>query len=140
VVRGLAVNRFQTGIQLGETNNVVAGNFIGTDPSGTTARGNAVDGILVGNFGLSVPNDGDTIGGSAPADRNLLSGNGRNGVTVSADGFSILGNTISGNTQNGIRIQGANHAIISGNSVGHGADRTTPVASGPKPRRPTSRP
>ena len=34
-IRGLVINRFFFGIELAGSNNVVEGNFIGTDPSGT---------------------------------------------------------------------------------------------------------
>lgn len=40
VVRGLVINRFREGIVLGTNGgNVVEGNFIGTDPTGTLRRG-----------------------------------------------------------------------------------------------------
>jgi len=57
----------------GSTNNVVQGNFLGTDATGTMALGNAGDGIEV-----SSPHT--TVGGSDPAARNLCSGNTSAGI------------------------------------------------------------
>jgi hypothetical protein len=92
VVRGLVINRFRNGgIQLFGEGNRLEGNFIGTDPSGTLDLGNDNDGVFDA--------DGrNTIGGSTPASRNLISGNGRK--FVFADGISVFGSggtTVQGN-------------------------------------------
>ena len=50
-------------------NNVVAGNFIGTDLTGTRPLANRGDGVMI----LASPSN--TIGGSAPGAGNLISGN-----------------------------------------------------------------
>src|SRR5262249_54654498 len=54
-VRGLAINRFSgDGIELvGSSGNVVAGNFIGTDPTGLAARGNGQHGVFVNGGSLN---------------------------------------------------------------------------------------
>ena len=78
-IDGLAINRFGgDGIELDtlDGHNVIAGNFIGTDVSGTIALGNAGSGILL-NL-----DDNDTIGGATPGSRDLISGNGGAGVEV----------------------------------------------------------
>jgi CSLREA domain-containing protein len=75
-VKGLVINRFTNpGISIDETgappgigNNVVQGNFIGTDPTGTTARPNS-------GYGVFVRSPGCLIGGPNPADRNVIAGN-----------------------------------------------------------------
>jgi parallel beta-helix repeat protein len=88
-VRGLIINRFSgSGLVLDyEGTNVIAGNFIGTDPSGSISRSNTVDAIEI------VIGDGNVIGGFNPADRNLLSGNGQAGIEI----LSSEGNVIQGN-------------------------------------------
>jgi hypothetical protein len=88
VVKGLVIDRFLTGIALsGGTGHKIQGNFIGAEPSGTTADGNG--------FGVVFSNTNDsTIGGTSPASRNLISGNFFSGV-VAAPGSS--GNKIQGN-------------------------------------------
>jgi titin len=71
--------------------NRVEGNLIGTDISGTSALPNDYG---VGIFGVS---SGNTIGGTVPGARNVISGNG----ITSGDGISIFGgstgNVVQGN-------------------------------------------
>jgi hypothetical protein len=72
------------------TGNVVEGNNIGTDFSGTTALGNLADGVVL-QHGVT----GNTIGGSATGERNVISGNTDNGVHLTGGGTS--GNLVQGN-------------------------------------------
>ncbi len=83
------------GIQLQNSpNNVIEGNFIGTDASGTLARGNS--GIAVE---LRNPNSfGNLIGGSQPGQGNVISaatgpGTGNHGIAL----FSTFFNQVQGN-------------------------------------------
>src|SRR6185436_2611603 len=62
------------------TNNFIAGNYIGTDPTGTQAQGNTQRGILVGSFGQSASNN--VISG------NLISGNGHFGILLRDGGVT----------------------------------------------------
>ncbi len=110
VIRGLVINRSPgAGIAVGEANNVVAGNFIGTDPTGTIALPNQSDGIFVANFLEPVGNSNTRIGGPNPADRNLISGNGfladpfnqRNGVTMDQVQGTIIENNYIGTDRTG---------------------------------------
>jgi CSLREA domain-containing protein len=92
-VRGLAIGGFDDGRGLagaaidvrGASGVTIAGNFLGTDVAGRSALPNRV-GVLV--------NGGATIGGPAPADRNLISGNRGAGLVF---GASSAGNTVLGN-------------------------------------------
>ena len=70
--------------------NVIQGNFIGTDVTGTAALGNSGRGITFLN---AVHNT--LIGGSSPNARNLISGNSELGVFMSA--AHVKGNLIQGN-------------------------------------------
>ncbi len=75
-IKGLVINRFGEGIVIADSSNIVIeGNFIGTDPTGTIARPQGVDGIRI--FGASQNN---LIGGLNAASRNILSGNGGVGI------------------------------------------------------------
>ncbi|MFO0850510.1 MAG: right-handed parallel beta-helix repeat-containing protein [Gemmataceae bacterium] len=74
----------------GSASNTVQGNYIGTKADGSSALGNASDGVYISGAAT-----GNTIGGSAAAARNIISGNGFNGVEVSGSGTS--GNAILGN-------------------------------------------
>jgi len=68
--------------------NLVQGNFIGTDATGTLDRGNASNGVHLINSASN------TIGGAAAA-RNVISGN--NGEGVRIDGATATENVIQGN-------------------------------------------
>jgi CSLREA domain-containing protein len=103
VIKGLAINRFGgNSISIGypgedTEDNRVVGNFIGTDPSGTLDRGNGGGVALISDPGTA----GNTIGGSRPAGRNLISGNDKSGVLlVGAKDNAVMGNLI-GTKKNG---------------------------------------
>ena len=137
-IRGLVINRFTgSGISVSEMNNRIAGNFIGTDPTGTLERGNGADGVFVANFSQPVSADSNMIGGSAPADRNVISANGnrpvggaRNGITLDqVTSTFIFGNYIGtiadgtarlGNYQSGIGVFRGSGTVIGGSSPGQG--------------------
>ena len=74
-VRGLILNRLFVGIRLGSSSNVVTGNLIGPDATGTNALGNT-EGIVTAGGCCNV------IGGLSPADRNVIAGNLGNGLEV----------------------------------------------------------
>ena len=76
------------GLETTASSNLVASNFIGTTFDGSAALANTEDGIQV--FG---PNN--TIGGTGTFERNVISGNGTNGILVS--GSAASGNLIEGN-------------------------------------------
>ena len=95
-VRGLVINRFASdgiAISVGG-NNIIEGNYIGTDVSGTSALGNGSDGILIANSANNrIGTDGD--GTNDTAERNVISGNGSAGVVIVNAGAT--GNVIAGN-------------------------------------------
>ena len=121
-IRGLVINRFPgDGIALSSsappapiTSHVIEGNFIGTDPSGTLRLGN-LHGI---NIGFSSNN---RIGGTTPAARNVISGNGSRGINITSSSREnlIQGNFI-GTNANGTAALGNNSGGIS--SAGFGND------------------
>ena len=93
-IKGLAINRFsQDGIVIsgsGATGNTVSGNHIGTDAGGTLDRRNTDFGVII-NGGAQ----NNTIGGDSAGERNVISGNGEDGVYIFGSGTT--GNTVSGN-------------------------------------------
>jgi hypothetical protein len=118
VVRGLIVVRFPSGIRIDNASNVIiAGNWIGLDWDGV-ARGMTFEGISI--YGSSTFN---VIGGSSPADRNVVSGNNQ-GITIfptSASNNSVINNFVGtdargrlprGNIFNGVFIQSANNIHV----------------------------
>lgn len=123
VVRGLVINRFaDSAISFGTSTasisgNLVAGNFLGTDPTGMFQRGNNI-GIRI-TFATNT-----TIGGTTPAARNLISGNntgvssitGSSGITVQGNfiGTNASGTAALGNSSTGILAGGTGNDVIGG--------------------------
>ena len=110
---------------LGGSANTVAGNLIGTDPSGVVDVGNAADGV---NILLS---DDNVIGGTTPEARNVISGNGGgvfiddasssgNQVQGNYVGLDALGTTAMGNDGHGVWIRSAIANAIGGSVAGAG--------------------
>jgi len=95
VIRGLAINSFPgDGIVVLGNGNVIAANYIGTNPTGTQPAGE----VFFGNAGNGIhiiDGANNTIGGSAAADRNVVSGNDGEGIRI--DGALATGNMIRGN-------------------------------------------
>ena len=103
-VQGLSVHGAVIGqiVISAAANNVVTGNFIGTDPTGTNGFPTGGDGVLI--FQAATAN---RVGGSLPAERNLISGNHAIGVEI----------TFSGSDGN----------VVEGNQIGLAADGRTPL-------------
>jgi hypothetical protein len=94
----------------GSSSNVIQGNLIGTDKTGTVAVGNPGSGIYIDNGGGDIANN-NTIGGTAPGDGNTIAFNGGPGADVEAGtGNSILGNSIYANASPGIYLNSPNNA------------------------------
>ena len=73
-VRGLCIVRCYRGIQINEAANVtIAGNWIGMDLDGIARGMISFEGIYVASF--FNPANNIVIGGTTPADRNVISGN-----------------------------------------------------------------
>ena len=90
-VRGLIVNRFnRDGIALFSDGNLVAGNIVGMNATGTVALSNGRNGVAI--YAGSANN---MIGGATSAARNVLSGNNRSGVLITGGGAT--GNRVRGN-------------------------------------------
>ncbi|HXI51901.1 MAG TPA: right-handed parallel beta-helix repeat-containing protein, partial [Candidatus Saccharimonadales bacterium] len=84
----------------GASNNVIAGNWIGTDAMRRPTLGNAKAGILLAA-------SGNLIGGLSAGAANVVAGNRSNGVTVintNLSGDAILGNSIFANIGLGIDL------------------------------------
>lgn len=109
--------------------NVVKGNYIGIDSSGTTnITGNSQD------YGIWITSSasGNTIGGSGSNEGNVISGNANTGVATNSTagtGNTILGNIVgpqkngttyvtSNSQDNGIEVIGSPNNIIGGNTAG----------------------
>ncbi len=111
-VRGLAINRGKwAGIRVsGVAGMTIDGNFIGTDPTGTAPLGNTDFGIQINNGASSI-----TIGGTTPGARNLISGNGMQGINFGSGGTGGTGHLVQGNLI-GTDASGGN--ALAGNQTG----------------------
>jgi titin len=110
--------------------NRVEGNYIGTDASGTADLGNSGDGVYL--WGA----DFNTVGGATAAARNVVSGNGGNGVRIfdGAAGNRVEGNYLgtdaSGSADLGNRASGVAIENSTSNTVGGTGAGTRNVISG----------
>jgi hypothetical protein len=124
VIRGLVINRFGgTGIFSTGSGVRIEGNFIGTDPTGTTDQGNGAQGVLLGAKNGVV--GGDMAGSANFEARNVISGNGGTGVFLgeAASGNKVEGNLIGtgkngtsdlGNSSSGVHIEGGSNNTVGG--------------------------
>jgi titin len=113
-------------ITAGASETLVQGNFIGTDVTGTLDRGNAFAGVTLS----AGPGPGTVIGGNVAGARNVIAGNGQDGVQLSgATGTLIQGNFIGtnaagtaalGNTLAGVLVDNAAATQIGGTATGAG--------------------
>jgi titin len=104
---GLAMNG-DAGIVIEGDDNIVAGNDIGTDVSGTIGIGNLQEGIIL----------------NSTASNNLIGTNG------DGSGDASEGNLVSGNGWMGIWLHGASFNTIAGNIVGTDISGTAAIANG----------
>jgi CSLREA domain-containing protein len=101
-IRGLVINRLAgTAINIvSSDSNTIAGNFLGTDPTGNTFQGTT-------GTPIQIRGNANIIGGTTPANRNVIvGGSGANAGTI------LLMGTNGGN-------------FIQGNYIGVSADGTT---------------
>ena len=133
IIRGFAINRFGgpartsggEGIAVNgssATGDTIAGNYVGTDVTGTMALGNEEDGIQLNTA------SNNTIGGLTSADRNVISGNTHNGLTVLGGGGNLIegnwvgidasGSRALGNSARGILLNNSNSNTIGGTTAG----------------------
>jgi hypothetical protein len=104
--RNLISGNLQNGVLLDARtdSNVVQGNYIGTDVTGTQAVPNHQEGVLLGKTSVAGAITNNLIGGTDPGAGNLISGNLREGVRIKDPDTS--GNRVQGNYI-GIDVTGA---------------------------------
>ena len=115
----------------GSTDNVVQGNLIGTTNGGDTELGNSGSGVRIDN---SIRN---LIGGISASQRNVISGNGTDGISIAGStstenlvkgnfiGVNALGTALLANTSSGVGIEEG-----SGNTIGGPEPEARNVISG----------
>ena len=108
---------------IGSKGNVISQNYIGLDPTGTTALGNQQNGVLC-TMGAGY----NLIGGQFVDSNNPT---GSEGTITRVYEQPPLGNVISGNTKNGILIgAGCVSNTISGNWIGIATNGTNVLGNG----------
>jgi hypothetical protein len=126
-VRGLVINGFlhYEGIRVSSRggNDVIAGNYIGTDVAGVGPVPNG--GGIVVDLG-----NGSMIGGPNPGDGNVISGNMWNGISITdvahtavqgnLIGTDSAGMKVLGNGYNGVDVNAALYTMIGGTDPGAG--------------------
>lgn len=99
----------------------ITGNLIGLAADGTTPRGNGGNGIQVEGLAM--------IGGSTPADRNIISANLGAGINARVGGGIVLGNYIGtditgtldrGNGSDGVTVEATGTIAVGGLNAGDG--------------------
>jgi hypothetical protein len=115
VVRGLVINRFATGILFTAQfrgpadGGFIEGNYIGTDVTGAADLGNDV-GVQLGTATLTDSTSGNTVGGTAPTARNVISGN-ESGIVIFAGPHVIQGNFIGTDVSGSIALGNASSGL-----------------------------
>ena len=106
-IRGLVIdNGWSTAVLVQTDNIAVEGCFLGTDPTGLIAKGNT-QGVNA-DFGSSA--SATRVGGTTPAARNVISGNGVFGV--------------------GVLIQSGTNSLVQGNFIGTDATGMNALSNG----------
>jgi hypothetical protein len=115
------------GVVIEGSQNLVQGNKIGTDVTGSNTVKNKRDGILVS---VQIGSGGNILGGTATDGGNLISGNGANGIHLTGPassgnliqgndiGTDVGGHTAIANFLNGILIDNTSGYIIGGTTAG----------------------
>lgn len=117
--QGNVISNCLYGVFIFGTGAQVYGNLIGTDLTGRSAIGNTKDGVVVNG-------NNNTVGGEAPGQANLISGNVGDGVLISG---SFTGNTVSANLI-GTNINGNDSLGNSGWGIELGSDATSNTIGG----------
>src|SRR5207302_575979 len=96
-------------------NNVVSGNYIGTNATGTVARANTGHGveIVAGASSNRIGTDGDGVNDAG--ERNVISGNTGTGVVITdagTDGNAVAGNFIGTNAAGTAAIANLGNGVL----------------------------
>jgi hypothetical protein len=153
----ISANGIGIDLDTAASGNLIQGNLVGTDSTGTKKLGN--------NYGIEINGIDNTIGGTTQSASNVISGNGADGIVVSHTGTLLqgnligtnqagtvalpnqvgiaisgddttvggsiagAGNLISGNSLAGIYFEGGTETAIVGNAIGTNIDNTGAIAN-----------
>ena len=112
-IRGLVINQFGGhGILIDSGNNLITGDWIGTDSTGNGTLANLSAGI--GVYGTN-----NTIGGTGSESGNVISGNADEGIFVAVGGNLVQGNLIGTNANGTAALGNGLDGIFLSNSAGN---------------------
>jgi hypothetical protein len=121
--RNLISANVDYGIGVGGSYNVVAGNLVGTDATGTKPLGNTFNGVQVSGYYNRIGADGHDADPSA--ERNVISGNG-GGVGLLGGGQNVVAGNFIGTDVTGALAVGNGAGVIilqsNGNFIGTNGD------------------
>jgi hypothetical protein len=103
------------GIRVAGDGTIVAGNFIGTDATGTMALPN-VTGVADSGTNTRIGTDGDGI--RDDVERNVISGNEGHGVSASGSNLVIAGNCIGTDVSGEVALQNTGRGVLLGGCSG----------------------
>jgi parallel beta-helix repeat protein len=108
------------GLTAGAVDNTIEGNFIGTNESGGLGLGNQENGVEIDD------SDSNIIGGTTPAARNFISGNGSDGVLISGGSENVVeGNFIGTNLDGTAPLGGFDLNFVPQGNNGNGIEITS---------------
>ncbi len=124
-IRALNIRQFGAhGIVIETTGVTLQNNFIGTNNTGTSAAGNT-------SYGVVISNNSNAIGGTTFDTRNVISGNGVDGILITGGSSNVIqnnfigtnydGNATIGNGGRGINITNGSNNFVRGNLIGGNA-------------------
>ncbi len=115
----VVAGNLESGVRIGNASqNLIKGNYLGLDASGTRVLGNKLDGVLIegGSAGNIVGSDADGI--SDRQERNWISGNLDNGIRLfNASTTQIVGNWIGLDINGNVAPNASNGILIDGKST-----------------------
>ncbi|MFN0137143.1 MAG: right-handed parallel beta-helix repeat-containing protein [Phycisphaerae bacterium] len=123
--RNIISSNQANGVHLASASNIVRGNHVGTSIDGLFARANVEHGVFIEEAASNV------IGGVLSAHKNVISGNGGNGVLISGAsatsnhvlnniiGLDSAGNLSRPNSLSGVEINAADSNVVGSASAGN---------------------
>ncbi len=118
------------GLSIYGSDNLILGNFIGTDALGSMANGNEI-------VGVQLSGAGNIVGGTAGGEKNVISGNSEAGIQIQDTGTmnnTIIGNFIGTDITGTVALgNGSGICLVSGashNKVGGATPRERNIISG----------
>jgi len=113
-LRGMIVNGFQYGIWVDDTDVVVEECYLGTDPTGTVAKPNGQDGILLNNGASGAIIQRNVISGSSGGIRLAGATTSNNIIRSNLIGCDVTGTAAIPNANHGVSVHAGAHDNVIG--------------------------